>query len=111
MVEYAANLDTVFKSLGDPTRRDILRRLTLGDFTVSDIAQNYSVSLAAISKHLQVLERAKLIRKRKNGNEHIVGLSPATLKTAAQHLQYYQKFWESEFDALETYLESNKEKS
>lgn len=105
MVEYAMNLDTVFSSLADPIRRDILKRVSVSELTVSQVAAAYDVSLAAISKHLKVLEKAQLIRKRKKGKQHIVTLSPAAFKDANEYLKYYEDLWTARFDALEKYLE------
>lgn len=104
MVEYTMNLDNVFGSLADPTRRDILKRLTVGELTVSQVAAVYDVSLAAISKHLKVLEKANLIRKRKEGKQHIVQLSPAAFKDASEYLKYYENLWTERFDALDAFL-------
>jgi len=105
MVEYAMNLDNVFSSLADPIRRDILRRVSVGELTVSQIASVYDISLAAISKHLKVLEKANLIRKRKEGKQHIVMVAPAAFKDASEYLKQYENLWNARFDALEKYLE------
>lgn len=104
MVEYVLNLDDIFGSLSDMTRRDILRRVSKREMTVTQVAQPYGLSLAAISKHLGVLERARLIVKHKRGKQHFVQLSPAAFKDAEEYLQYYTQFWESRFDSLEKYL-------
>ena len=104
MVEYSLNLDSVFGSLADPTRRDILQRVSQAQMTVSEIASVYDTSLAAISKHLKILERAHLIVKRKHGKERIVQLSPGAFKSAAEYLDWYQSRWEQRFDALEDFL-------
>src|SRR5690348_15455856 len=100
MVEYAMQLDTVFGSLADPTRRDILARLRLGELNVSEIASVYDVSLAAISKHLKILEQASLIRKRRQGKERIVSLEPAAMRQAADYLKQYERMWNERFDRL-----------
>ncbi len=104
MVECTVDLDSVFSSLADPIRRDILNRISVRELTVSQIASAYDISLAAVSKHLKVLERAKLIYKRKEGKQQIVSLSPAALKDASEYLQHYEKLWNARLDALETYL-------
>lgn len=104
MVEYALDLDDIFGSLSDMTRRDILRRVAKREMTVTQVARPYGLSLAAISKHLKVLERARLIVKRKRGKQHFVQLSPAAFKDAAEYLRFYAQFWESQFDSLEQYL-------
>lgn len=108
MVEYALTLDTIFSSLADATRRDILQRVSQCELTVSEVAKPYDMSLAAISKHLKILEQAKLIIKRKQGKQHFVQASPLAFKDALNYLEYYQKLWDERFDALETFL-SNEE--
>jgi len=107
MVEYALDLDNVFASLADPTRRDILQRLTQAQMTIGEIAKAYEMSFAAISKHLKVLENAHLIVKRKNGKERIVSISPGAFKSAAEYFDWYQNLWEQRFDALEEFLKED----
>jgi DNA-binding transcriptional ArsR family regulator len=67
MVEYTLSLDSIFSSLADPTRRDILRRLITQELSISELAKPYDITFAAVSKHLKVLERAQLIIKRGHG--------------------------------------------
>ena len=107
MVEYK-ELDDVFRSLADPTRRDMLRRLRPGERSVGELAEHYQLTFAAVSKHLQVLERAKLVRKRRSGREQRVELSPAGLKRADEYLEPYRKLWEKKLDRLEGFLKDNK---
>jgi DNA-binding transcriptional ArsR family regulator len=104
MVEYTVRLDSIFSSLADPTRRDILRRVSQSELTVGDIAKSYTMTLAAISKHLKVLEQAKLVIKRRRGKEQIVRAAPETLKHAAEYLRQYDVLWNERYDALEVYL-------
>lgn len=107
MVEYTLRLDTIFSSLADGTRRDILRRVMADELTVGEIAKPYDMSLAAISKHLKILENARLIIKRRNGKQQLVKASPETLKQTAQYLYDYQALWTDRHDMLEELL--NKE--
>ncbi|HEX4775073.1 MAG TPA: metalloregulator ArsR/SmtB family transcription factor [Candidatus Saccharimonadales bacterium] len=111
MVEYTMSLDTVFGSLADPTRRDILRRVAGREQSVGQIAQHYDLTFAAISKHLKVLEKARLIIKRRRGKEQIVALSPGALADADAYLQQYRELWESRLDKLEALLEQEQLKS
>lgn len=97
-------LDAIFGSLADPTRRDILRRVAKEALSVGDIAKRYPMSLAAISKHLKILEKAKLILKRRKGKEQMIVLAPGTLKDAAAYLTAYEKLWNDRLDNLEKYL-------
>jgi DNA-binding transcriptional ArsR family regulator len=104
MVEYTMNLDTIFGSLADPTRRDILQRVTGNQLTISEIAQPYDMSLAAISKHIKILEKASLIIKRRKGKEQIVTLAPGALDEASDYLDSYRQLWEERFNRLEELL-------
>jgi len=104
MVEYTLRLDSIFGSLADPTRRDILRRVSSQELSVSEVAQPYDVSLAAVSKHLGVLERAQLIVKRRRGKEHLIALSPGAFTDVVSYLRSYQAFTEANLDSLEAYL-------
>ncbi len=97
-------LDLLFYSLSDQTRRDILRRLTLKELTVSQIAKPYKISLAAVSKHLKVLEKAKLIGRRRDGKNHIIHAEPKTLIKIDSWIEFYKQYWNESFDQLNTYL-------
>ncbi|MCA9327784.1 winged helix-turn-helix transcriptional regulator [Candidatus Saccharibacteria bacterium] len=105
MVEYAAQLDSIFASLADPTRRDILARVARAEYSISELAANYRMSLAAISKHLMVMERARLVSKRKEGKQHIVSLAPDALKTADEYLEQYRCMWQSRFEKLDRLIQ------
>ncbi len=107
MVEYKSiELDAIFSSLSDPTRRDMLRRLRPHDYSVGELARHYDLTFAAISKHLQVLERARLVRKHRRGREQMVELSPAGLQNADEYLQLYRAVWEGRMDSLAVHLKS-----
>ncbi len=107
MVEYVIDLDSVFNSLADQTRRDILRRISDKDLSISEIAKPYELSFAAVAKHLNVLERAKLIIKRRRGKERIVSIAPRALADASQYIEIYRQMWEKRLDSLDTYLSGN----
>ena len=104
MVEYNLSLDSIFGSLADPTRRDILERVSHDELSVNDIALPYDISLAAVSKHLKILEKAKLIVKRKRGKQHFVTASPTAFKDANDYLQKYEAIWNQRFESLEALL-------
>jgi DNA-binding transcriptional ArsR family regulator len=99
-----APLDLVFHSLADATRRDILRRLSQAEQTISALAMPYAVSLAAIAKHVSVLEKAGLVIKERAGKEKLVRLVPQALKAAEDHLSEYEKLWAARYNALEALL-------
>lgn len=104
MVEYALRLDSIFGSLADATRRDILKRVAKKEMTVGEIAAPYRLSLAAVSKHLKILEKAKLVLKRRQGRRQVVRIAPAALKDADAYLLRYKSLWEDRLDSLEDYL-------
>ena len=104
MVEYSLNLDNIFGSLSDPTRRDILKRVAKKSLTIGEIAKHYKLTFAAISKHLQVLQRAKLIVKTRRGKEQMVELYPKSLAGVDEYLKKYEEIWNQRFDRLEDLL-------
>lgn len=110
MVERVYQLDSVFGSLSDPTRRDILQRISEHGMSVGAIARHYEISLAAIAKHLNVLERAGLVRKTRQGKEQIVMIEPSALAAANDYLKTYQRLWERRLDSLDEYLQSTSNK-
>ena len=107
MVEQrTAALDSVFHALADATRRSILHEITRHERTVGELAQPYNMSLAAVSKHLDVLERASLIERERRGTSRVVRLNPKPLRAAQDWLAYYEAFWSSTLDRLQSHLES-----
>jgi DNA-binding transcriptional ArsR family regulator len=100
MVEYTYTLDTIFSSLADPIRRDILARVARVEMSVGEIVAEHNVSFAAISKHLKVLENASLIVKRKEGKKQMVALAPGALRSADEYLEQYRQTWQSRHDKL-----------
>lgn len=105
MVESNVALDQVFGALADVTRRDILQRVSKAEHTISELAAPYAMSLAAIAKHISVLEKAGLITKRRSGKEKVIQIQPEAIKVAAAYLSEYEKIWSARFDALEKLLE------
>lgn len=105
MVELREHpLDTVFHALGDATRRRMLLELSEGERTVSQLAQPYSISLAAASKHIKSLEKAGLIRREVRGRTHFCRLAPGPLASAHEWLSFYERFWTERLDILERLL-------
>jgi len=97
-------ISLIFSALADPTRREILLRLTSGEKTVSELAEPFDVSLPAVTKHLKVLEKAGLIERGRKAQWRPCRLQPEPLKTAAEWLEPYRKLWEARFDRLDEYL-------
>ena len=111
MVKYSGKLNRTFAALADPTRRRMLEQLARGDRCVTDLARPHSMSLPAVSKHLRVLEKAGLLRRRRYGRVHQLRLEAKPLKQAALWVEEYRKFWEESFDRLAAYLEETAKQS
>jgi DNA-binding transcriptional ArsR family regulator len=106
MVKYSSkSLNRTFAALADPTRRRILAHLARGDKCVTHLARPHAMSLPAVSKHLRVLEKAGLLRRRRYGRVHEMQLEAKPLKQAAEWVEEYRKFWEGSLDRLAAYLE------
>ena len=99
-------LTATFTALADPTRRAILARLARGSATVGELAEPFAISAPAISRHLKVLEEAKLIRREVEAQKRRCHLRPETLKAAAEWLEIYRQFWGERLDSLESYLDA-----
>lgn len=97
-------LDTTLLALADPTRRAILQRLSSGEACVTEVARPFDMSLNAVSKHILVLERAKLVKRRKVGREHYLSYRPEPLDEAARWIENTRDFWATRLDALERLL-------
>ncbi|MBP8878704.1 MAG: winged helix-turn-helix transcriptional regulator, partial [Flavobacteriales bacterium] len=97
-------LDRTLTALADPTRRAILKRLSSGEARVTEVARPFSMSLNAISKHILVLERAKLVKRRKVGRDHFLSYRAEPLDAAAKWIDETRDFWASRLDTLEPLL-------
>lgn len=97
-------LDSIFFALSDRTRRRMLQQLAQGDASVSDLAEPFDMSLPAILKHLKVLREAGLITEEKNGRVRRCHFEPKAMHEASDFIATYRRFWENQFDALESYL-------
>jgi len=106
MVEYSSrSLDRTFGALADPTRRRILAQLATGGERVTDLARPHAMSLAAVSKHLIVLEKAGLVKRRRKGRAHWLALEAKPMQEAQAWIDRYRKFWEGNLDQFEKYLD------
>lgn len=114
MVEYSApagRLDDAYAALANPVRRAILERLGAGQARVTDVAGGFAISLAAVSKHVQYLERAGLVRRHVDGRDHWLSLDPRPLAPAGEWIERNRAFWESRLDALNSFLGAGEGKS
>jgi len=101
-----SRLDATLIALADRTRRTILSRLAGGDARVTDLAAPFSMSLNAVSKHIRVLERARLVQRRRSGREHVLSLNPAPLDEVAGWMAAQRAFWAARLDALDALLKA-----
>jgi DNA-binding transcriptional ArsR family regulator len=99
-------LSSTLFALADPTRRGILARLATGEATVTELAEPYEMSMAAVSKHLKVLERAGLIARGRKAQWRPCRLEAGPLRDVAGWLEHYRRFWEESLDRLEGYLQA-----
>jgi DNA-binding transcriptional ArsR family regulator len=104
MSQTAAKLDNILGALADPTRRAILLRLSRGDARVTDLAAPFDISLNSVSKHIRILERARLVERRKVGREHVLSRNLRPLSEAAAWIGTLQARWNSRIDRLERAL-------
>jgi DNA-binding transcriptional ArsR family regulator len=103
------HVDQVFHALASGPRRDMLRRLSLGDSTVGELARPFDMSKAAVSKHINVLERAALVERRRSGRQTVCHLNSDALREATRVLDYYRQFWNDQIDSLERFLTEDKQ--
>ena len=108
MDEYS-NLDATLAALADPTRRAILARLATGEARVTEIALPFPISLNSVSKHIRILERAKLVQRRRLGREHRLALNPNALDAAAAWIEEQRRLWNWRLGNLETLLKENQD--
>ncbi len=100
------NLNQTLLALADPTRRAILQRLARGETRVTELAAPFPISLNAVSKHIRMLERARLVHRRRAGREHLLRLNPTPLNEAAAWIEATRAFWSARLDALDAVLKT-----
>ena len=102
----SSELDLLFYALSDPTRRKILSMTGERTRTITELADPFKMSLAAISKHIKILERARLLIRKRQGRIHECSLNPAALKSAEECIQFYTQFWNRRLDLFAENLET-----
>jgi DNA-binding transcriptional ArsR family regulator len=106
MVEYQSKpLNRVFFALADPTRRAVLARIADEELTVTAIAAPFGISLAAVSKHIRVLEDAGLLKRTRHGREHRLSFVPDPLQAAAEWVNQYERFWTEHLESIKEIAE------
>ena len=104
MISQQAKLDQTLMALADPTRRAILQRLSRGEARVTELAEPCDISLNAVSKHIRILERADLVRRRTAGREHFLSFNRQQLDEIANWIETQRAVWNARLDALEALL-------
>jgi DNA-binding transcriptional ArsR family regulator len=104
MTATPSDLDRTLTALADPTRRAILHRLSRGEARVTELAGPFAMSLNAVSKHIRVLERADLVRRRRSGREHVLSFNPKPLDAATAWIEAQRALWYARLDALDDLL-------
>src|SRR6476646_2270886 len=102
--------DSVFVAISDPTRRAILDRLTHGPTRVTDVAAPFAMSLNAVSKHVKVLERAGLVRRARQGREHVLELDPGPRRAVGEGCWSLERYWNDRLDRREAFFAKEREK-
>src|SRR5687768_10857161 len=110
MVQAAAPVESVFRALGDPTRRKVLERLGRGSASVSELAGPFRMALPSFVQHMRVLEECGLVRSEKVGRVRTYRLAPERLRVAEDWLSKQRTMWERRLDQLDAYLLEGKEK-
>ena len=105
-----ARFDELLSAISDPTRRAILDRLARGPARVTDVAAPFAMSLAAVSKHVKVLEHAGLVRRARQGREHTLELDATPLREVVRWASHFERFWNERLDRLEAFFAQRKEK-
>lgn len=107
----ASQLDAVLAAVSDPSRRAILDRLTRGPARVTDVAEPFAMSLNAVSKHVKVLESAGLVRRSRQGREHVLRLNAAPLREVARWANRYEQYWTERLDRREAFFKEKRKRS
>ncbi|HEX3447570.1 MAG TPA: metalloregulator ArsR/SmtB family transcription factor [Isosphaeraceae bacterium] len=106
ILEPPSDLDQTLMALADPTRRAILQRLSQGEARVTELAGPFDMSLNAVSKHIRVLERARLVRRRQAGRDHYLSIDIRPLDRAAAWIESQRLAWNDQLDALDALLKA-----
>jgi len=102
--QAGARLDAVFHALAHPARRAMLKRLAAAPQNIGELASPFAMTFAGASKHVRVLERAGLVKRKVEGREHVCAIAAAPLKTATDYLNRYERLWTASLDALDAML-------
>lgn len=104
-----ADTDKVFSALADGTRRKIIEQLHEKDTTLLELAESFSISFQALSKHIKILETAQVLKKEKQGKYRVLSLNRDSLESSLKWISYYSNFWNQSFDKLDYLINKNKD--
>lgn len=107
--DRSARLDLVFHALAHPARRAIIRQLSGGERNLSELASPLKMTFPAATKHVRVLEKASLVRRRVEGRQHLCRLTAKPLEAATQWTEQFRRNWEARFEALDSLLDEMKD--
>ena len=106
-----AQTEAIWTALADPTRRAIIERLTRGPTRVTDVAAPFDMSLNAVSKHIKVLEAARLLRRTRQGREHTLELDPEPLREVTRWASDIERFWSNGLDRIEQFFKEKRKRT
>ena len=101
----------VYKAIADPTRRSLLKELSTGEKSVTDLLEPFAMSMPALSRHLQVLREVDLVKQERRGRQRIYSLNAEPLQEVLQWLAYFEQFWDEKLDELALYLSSQQKRT
>jgi DNA-binding transcriptional ArsR family regulator len=105
------DLQPAFRALGDPTRREILRQLSNGELTITEVVDRFDLTRTAVRKHLTILEEGNLISVTARGKERVSKLNPTGIKSTADWFNYFDQFWDTALDSLKHTIEKDNHKN
>jgi DNA-binding transcriptional ArsR family regulator len=108
--QESVQLNLIFSALSDPTRRAMLLKLADKEHSIADLSAPFDISKSAVTKHIKVLEKAGLLKRTVDGRVHHCRLAVDPLHAASDWMAFYQKFWHTKLDALDSYLSTEKDK-
>jgi DNA-binding transcriptional ArsR family regulator len=101
------DLDLIFHAFSDPTRRAILKKLSRSEKSIVEVAKPFQMSLTAVAKHVKVLEKAKLISRRREGSSSYLKLNDPAMATAEEWISHYRRYWQEQLDSFQKFIEED----
>lgn len=101
------NLQSAFRALGDPTRREILRQLCQEELTITEVVGRFDLTRTAVRKHITILEEGNLITVTPRGKERVTSLNPKGVQSTAEWFSYFDQYWDTALDSLKSAIEKD----